>query len=75
MTWTSFVSDDEHAGGLVGLMLGAFFVAIGCCIRFIPEGRQDIPGWRRATGIFVILLGIFAILTGFAFLLLGEDEL
>jgi hypothetical protein len=66
----SFLSDDDHAGGLIGVLLGIVFLTIGLCIAFIRDRPGlPIPTWRRLTGILITALGVFATLTGMVFLI------
>lgn len=64
----SYFQNDEHVGGLVGVLLGLCFVIVGAAIGFTKENGQ-IPLWRRFSGLMLILLGFFALITGLVFLL------
>jgi len=68
----SWVSDDEHAGGMVGLMLGVVFLVIGSCILAIREKGFPVPMWRKLTGIIILLLGGLSFIAGCVFV--AQDE-
>jgi len=61
MAW---ISDDAHAGGLVGVVVGVVFVAVGFVLAF---GARPAPVWRFWPGVAVLAVGIAALVTGIVF--------
>ena len=65
--YNSWFNDDSHSGGVVGLLLGLVFLVTGICITCIKENGQPVPSWRKLTGITIILLGLFSLITSTVF--------
>jgi len=63
----NWISDDSHAGAVIGLLLGFVFFVTGFCIACVRENGLPVPMWRQLTGITIIGLGFFAIITGCIF--------
>ena len=61
-------NQDEHAGGLVGLVVGICFLLVGAFIAFVRGQGKQVPKWRRTPGLIVIVLGLAALITGVVFM-------
>jgi hypothetical protein len=63
----SWFNDDAHSGGIVGLLLAFVFITTGFCILLVRENGQPVPTWRKLTGIVILLLGFFSLITSSVF--------
>lgn len=64
---TTWMTNDSHAGAIIGLLLGTVFLITGLCIALVMENGVPVPMWRKLTGVTVIGLGFFALVTGVIF--------
>lgn len=58
---------DEHAGAVAGLLLGALFVSIGLIITLVPDSPGYVPFPRRLSGIVITTLGVLSFLVSIGF--------
>ncbi len=65
--YNSWLNDDEHSGGVVGLLLAIVFIVTGLCILCVKENGQPVPTWRKLTGVTILLLGLFSLITSTVF--------
>jgi len=58
-----YLDDDNHAGGIVGLILGIVYIVIGIILTFSrnPESQSRVPFWRVASGATICLIGIISV--------------
>ena len=68
MTFTTWTTDDDHTGGVVGLFIGVAFLIIGFIYVFLKE-RNTIPMDRILLGGVLVVLGFLALITGLVFVI------
>jgi hypothetical protein len=64
---SSWLASDAHAGGSVGILIGSVFLTLGFTITFVKNKAGNIPDWRKSIGIFIVLSGAIALITGLIF--------
>lgn len=70
-----WLASDSHAVGLVCLVLGALFLAIGLILTLVKNKQNaPTPKWRKATGITICSIGSIGIITGIVLSSLPHDN-
>jgi hypothetical protein len=70
----SWLHDDRHAGGVIGIVTGLVFILVGVVLLVL--NKRKIPSWRKHTAIAIIAIGTCSLVTGciLATLPSGHDE-
>lgn len=69
MGWQTYVQDDQHAGSIVGMMIGVSFLVVGACMEWVPESDgSPISFHRKAGGIMLLILGLVAVVASSVYL-------
>lgn len=69
MTFVSWTTNDDHAGGLVGISIGLAFIIIGFVYVFLKEiEEQSVPLHRILLGGVLLALGFLGLITGIVFI-------
>jgi len=70
MTFTTWTTNDDHTGGMVGMFIGVGFLIIGFIYVFLKERHMSlIPMHRILLGGVLVVLGFLALITGMVFVI------
>jgi len=64
----NWITEDNHAGGVTGIILGIAFIVIGGLMVGLREEKQAVPFHRKLMGALLLFFGLLSAVTGSVYL-------